>query len=112
MIIIQSPVRLSPKAAAEVKRIIDTGKIPPDHCLRIGIREAGNGIISHILGFDIKKEDDNEYMADGIRVIIGKNEVPDLAGMTVDYYEGQEARGFTFQNIEESGNQGFEESGI
>ena len=97
MIIIQSPVKLSPKASAEIKKILETGKIPPDHYLRIGIKDSDNGIISHILGFDIKNENDNEYVADGIRVLINKNEVINLAGMTVDYYEGEAARGFTFQ---------------
>ncbi|HLF33447.1 MAG TPA: hypothetical protein VI583_04390 [Cyclobacteriaceae bacterium] len=96
MIIIQSPVKLSPKAAGEIKKMLDTGKIPADHGLRIGAREISGGVVSHILGFDMKNEDDNEYISDGIRVFIHKNQVSQLAGMTVDYYDGPEAKGFTF----------------
>jgi iron-sulfur cluster assembly protein len=96
MIIIQSPVKLSPKAAGEIKKMLDTGKIPADHGLRIGARETGSGAVSHILGFDMKNVDDNEYVFDAIRVLINKHEVVHLAGMTVDYYDGPEARGFIF----------------
>jgi iron-sulfur cluster assembly protein len=96
MIIIQSPVKVSPKAMDEIRKIINSKKIPANYGLRIGIRDAGSPAVAYLLGFDQKNEGDNEYKADGIAVFIQKTAVTFLAGMTVDYYDGPEARGFTF----------------
>jgi iron-sulfur cluster assembly protein len=96
MIIVQSPVKVTPRAISEIKRILESKNIPADHGLRIGIRDAGSISASHILGFDLKNENDNEYVVEGITVYIQKNEISYLAGMTVDYYEAPEASGFTF----------------
>ena len=54
--------------------------------------------VSHILGFDHKNENDNEYNVDGIAVYIRKSDILHLAGMTIDYYESPEVSGFTFNN--------------
>ena len=96
MIIIQSPVKITEKAIAEIKNILSRKNIPGDYGLRIGIKDAGSNAVSHILGFDLKTDLDNEYTIEGLTVYIRKTEVHHLAGLTVDYYEGPEATGFTF----------------
>ncbi len=96
MIIIQSPVKISPKAVTEIKNILEKKKIPENYGLRIGIKDPSSQNPSHILGFDHKTEADNEYQVDGIQVFIQKSDISHLAGMTVDFYEGPDTRGFVF----------------
>lgn len=90
------PVSITPKAAEEVKNILDKKNIPQDYGLRIGVRGAGCGGMSYVLGFDKKKEDDEHYTIENIPVYVEKKHVMYLAGIEVDFYEGSDARGFMF----------------
>ena len=96
MIIIQSPVKITPKAVSEIRKILEKKKIPADYGLRVGIKDAGMESASHILGFDLKTDHDNEYSVEGIPVYIRKSDVLHLAGMTIDYYESPRVNGFVF----------------
>ena len=90
------PVTITPKAILEIKGILQRKGIPSDYGLRIGIK--GNGCLgpSRILGFDKRKEGDMQFAMDGIEVMIRKSEVMYLAGLTLDFYEGADERGFQF----------------
>lgn len=91
------PVSITPKAVEEIKEILTNKNIPSDYGLRIGISGGGGcGGMSFILGFDHKKEGDMEYVVDDITVYIEKKHTMYLLGMAVDFYEGADARGFTF----------------
>ncbi len=92
------PVSISPKAAAEIRHIMAKKNVPEGYGLRIGIKGAGCAGISYLLGFDKKKEDDIEYLHDDITVYIEKRHTMYLIGLEVDFYEGADARGFTFVN--------------
>ena len=70
--------------------------IPDDYGLRVGIRGAGCAGISYILGFDKQKEKDNAYSIEGIPVYIDKKDFMYLIGLEVSFYNGDDARGFTF----------------
>lgn len=94
------PVTINPKAAAEIREIIAKKKVPAGYGLRIGIKGAGCAGINYLLGFDRKKEDDIEYVIDDIQVFIQKRHTMYLIGLEVDFYEGADARGFTFVNPE------------
>lgn len=91
------PVSITSKAVEEIKEILANKNIPSDYGLRIGISGGGGcGGMSFILGFDHKKEGDMEYVVDDITVYIEKKHTMYLLGMKVDFYEGADARGFTF----------------
>ena len=94
------PVTINPKAAAEIRDIMAKKNIPSDYGLRIGIKGAGCAGVSYLLGFDRKKEDDMAYVIDDIQVFIQKRHTMYLIGLEVDFYEGADARGFTFVNPE------------
>ena len=94
------PVSISLKAAAEIKEIMAKKNVPEGYGLRIGIKGAGCAGISYLLGFDKKKEDDIEYLHDDITVYVEKRHTMYLVGLEVDFYEGADARGFTFVNPE------------
>jgi iron-sulfur cluster assembly protein len=91
------PVKLSPKAADEVRKIMQTKNIPPDYGLRLGAR-GGHGCsgVSLIIGFDKKKHSDLTYVLEGIPVYVDKKHTLYLIGKVVDFYEGDDAQGFVF----------------
>lgn len=92
------PVSISNKAAKEIREIITRKNIPEGYGLRIGIKGAGCAGVSYMLGFDKKKEGDMEYTIDDITVYIEKRHTMYLIGLEVDFYEGADARGFSFVN--------------
>ena len=51
-----------------------------------------------MLGFDKPKDGDLTYDIEGITVHIEKRQTMYLVGLEVDFYEGSDARGFTFVN--------------
>ncbi len=85
------PVNLSAKAAAEVRKIMQSKNIPADYGLRLGVRGGGGcGGVSPIIGFDKKKVSDLSYTIEGIPVYIDKKHTMYLIGKEVDFYEGAE----------------------
>lgn len=92
------PIQITPKAKEEIRNIISNKNIPADYSLRVGVRGGGCGGMSYMLGFDKAKEGDQQFEIDGIPVLIEKKHYMFLMGMQVDFYEGNEARGFTFIN--------------
>ncbi len=93
-----APVTLTPGAVAELKKLIDQQELGPDFGLRLGVEGGGCSGMSYILGFDQIKEGDSEYTIEGIRVFMNKAHGLYLAGMEVDFKNGLDARGFTFNN--------------
>ena len=91
----QNPITISPTAAVEIKKIMATKNIPVGHGLRVGVRGGGCGV-QLILGFDKPKETDLVYEFEGIPVMLEKRSMMFLIGKQVDFYEGDDARGFHF----------------
>jgi iron-sulfur cluster assembly protein len=91
------PVTLSSRAAAEVQKIMQTKNIPAGYGLRIGVRGGGGcGGAKLIIGFDKKKDSDLSYEISGIQVYVDKKHTMYVIGKQVDFYEGEDARGFVF----------------
>lgn len=78
--------------------MIDQQEISDDFGLRVGVEGGGCSGMSYILGFDQKKDGDNEYEIEGIRIFMNKAHGLYLAGMEIDFKSGLDARGFTFNN--------------
>lgn len=90
------PVTLTPKAAIEVRKIMETKNIPADYGLRVGVKGGGCGGVSLIIGFDKKKESDHAYTIGDIPIFVDKRHTMYLIGKEVDFYEGADAKGFMF----------------
>ncbi len=73
-------------------------EIPDGYSLRVGVRGGGCSGMSYILGFDRQREQDLEFEVDGIVVFMDKRQGLYLMGTTLDYHDGLDARGFTFEN--------------
>ncbi len=93
-----SPISLTSKANSEILKIMAAKEIPEDYSLRVGVRGGGCSGMSYILGFDRQREQDLEFEVDGIAVVMDKRHGLYLMGTTLDYHDGLDARGFTFEN--------------
>ena len=93
-------VVLTEKAASEVKRIREDQKIDQEMLLRVTVVGGGCSGFSYSIGFDKNFDEkvDSKYEYHGVPVVVDKKSALYLDGTTVDFYDGVEKRGFTFDN--------------
>ena len=92
------PVSLTDGAVSQLKRIKAEQNIPDDHVLRVGVKGGGCSGFSYILGFDLPTEQDDTFEINGIQVAMQKAHAIYLLGMEIDWVDGLNNRGFTFNN--------------
>jgi len=93
-----APVTFTEGAVKELLKLKDQQELGEDFGLRIGVEGGGCSGMSYVLGFDQKKDGDQEYDIEGIRVFMHKAHGMYLAGMQINFQDGLNARGFTFDN--------------
>lgn len=93
-----SPVSLTEGAKKEIIKLMQQQELGEEYGLRLGVEGGGCAGMNYILGFDQQKEGDQEFNIEGIRVFMHKAHGLYLAGMQVDFQDGLNARGFTFNN--------------
>lgn len=97
-ILTDAPVQLTSGAIKQLKLIGEKEGVSTEHGLRIGVKGGGCSGFSYILGFDTKQETDDEYYIEDIRVLVNKAHLIYLLGIEIDFVDGLENRGFTFNN--------------
>jgi len=95
---IAAPVSFTAGAVKELFKLKDQQELNDDFGLRVGVEGGGCSGMNYVLGFDQKKDGDQEFLIDGIRVLMHKAHGLYLAGMQIDFQDGLNARGFTFNN--------------
>ena len=93
-----SPVKLTDRAASEVRRIVANKQIPEGYGLRVGVKGGGCSGMSYSLGFDKQREHDLEFAEQGITIFMDKRHGLYLMDTSIDYHDGLDARGFVFEN--------------
>ena len=96
--IVTSPLSMTSNAVAEVVHLYSSLNVPSNCYLRIGVKGGDCAGFSYILGFDEKKEQDNIYELDGVKIIIDKAQEMYLQGTELDFKAGLDNRGFIFNN--------------
>lgn len=93
-------ITLTEKAAKEIQRVIGDQKLPETTVLRVGVVGGGCSGFQYSLGFDNASDPAKDQLIDqhGVRVAVDKKSALYLDGTTVDFYDGLEKRGFTFNN--------------
>lgn len=92
------PITLTEGAVKQLHRILAEQNLSDDHALRIGVKGGGCSGFSYILGFDVQKENDLIFDVKGIKVLLQKAHAMYLMGMEIDWVEGLQNRGFSFNN--------------
>ncbi len=95
-----SIVIITEKAAGEMNRVLSDKKLPEGTVLRIGVAGGGCSGFSYSLGFDDKCDEMNDVVSEqhGLKVAVDRKSALYLEGTTIDFYDGIERRGFTFDN--------------
>ena len=93
-------ITLTERAATEVKRIIEDQKLEQETVLRVGVTGGGCSGFMYKLAFDQGHDaaKDACYEQHGVAIVIDKKSALYLDGTTVDFYDGLDKRGFTFDN--------------
>lgn len=95
---VKSPITLTQGAIKQLKRIAAEQNVPENHGLRVGVKGGGCSGFSYILGFDVQKEKDDIFEIGGLRVLMEKAHAIYLLGIEIDWVEGLNNRGFSFNN--------------
>lgn len=95
---ITEPITLTDGAVEQLQKLMAEKEVPEGHSLRVGVKGGGCAGFSYILGFDLPKEDDDSYTINGINVVMNKAHAIYLVGIEIDFVQGLNNRGFTFNN--------------
>ncbi len=95
---VKTPITLTDPAITALNRIMTEQNIAEDHGLRIGVKGGGCSGFSYLLGFDKQKDKDDVFMIGDIKVFMEKSHGIYLIGMEIDWVEGLNNRGFSFNN--------------
>jgi iron-sulfur cluster assembly protein len=93
-------ITLTERAASEVKKVLTDQKQPETTMLRVRVVGGGCSGFSYDLRFDDSYDEklDSKYQYHDVTVVVDKKSALYLDGTTVDFFEGLEKRGFTFDN--------------
>lgn len=106
-------ITLTPKAVTEVKKILtEQNMAVSTHFLRIGVSGGGCSGFNYSLGFDenLDPMNDMELQFEDLKVVTDRKSLMFLEGVTLDFYDGIEKRGFTFNNPNATGGCGCNKS--
>jgi iron-sulfur cluster assembly protein len=92
-------IKMTEKAAAEIRRIKADNKIPDEHGLRFGVKGGGCSGFSYVLGFDSEsKKGDVVFELHGLKVFVDPKSLFYISGTELDFSDGLNGRGFVFNN--------------
>lgn len=94
----EDPVVLTGNAARQIRKIKSQENLGEELYLRVAVEGGGCSGLSYKLGFDNKTDTDRVIESEGIEIVIDDNHLIYLNGIVVDYPDGLDARGFTFDN--------------
>jgi len=94
-------LKLTDKAVGQIKEIIASQNMSLDTTnVRVGIR--GKSCSGPVYAFGLDEETDPEHdeliVQDGVKIVHHKQFADDLSGVTIDFKEADDKRGFTFSN--------------
>ena len=90
-------ISLTSNAAAEVKRLLDK-ESKEGTSLRLGVKGGGCSGLSYTMNMDTRKEGDQVFESEGIRVFVDPKSFVHIDGTRLDFVDSLSGRGFQFQN--------------
>lgn len=93
-------INVTPKAISEIKRLKTQDPEVGGASLRVQVIGGGCSGMSYKLGFDREpaKQTDKIFEFEGVQIIVDSKSSLFLTGMTLDFSDGLNGTGFTFQN--------------
>ncbi|QQS38034.1 MAG: iron-sulfur cluster insertion protein ErpA [Ignavibacteriales bacterium] len=95
----ESEIKVTDKAAKEIKRIMEENKIPSDYGLRVGVKGGGCSGLTYTLGFDgDTREGDMIVESKEVKLLVDGKSLFYLTGTELDFSDGLNGKGFIFNN--------------
>ncbi len=92
-------IQVTPQATGEIKRMKDSQHPNrSDIGLRLMVKGGGCSGLSYAMNFDVKKDKDNEFDYEGLKVYVDAKSLLYLDGTMLDYVDSLEGKGFKFIN--------------
>ena len=94
------PFTLTEKAAGEVKRIVAEQNLPEKLYLRLRVVGGGCSGFQHKLDLDpaVNPKLDDVFEQHGVEIVVDKRSALYLSGVTVDFHDDLNKRGFSVTN--------------
>lgn len=96
--IVESPIKITPSAIKQLKRIKEEQALDDSHGVRVGVKGGGCSGFTYVLGFDVPQDKDQTFSLGDLTILMEKSHGIYLIGMEIDWHEGLNNRGFTFNN--------------
>lgn len=93
-----APVVLTERAARQIEKIKQEEGLESNLYLRVAVDGGGCSGLSYKLGLDHRTDEDKVFESHGVEIIVAPKHLMYLEGMHIDYPDGLDARGFTFDN--------------
>jgi len=93
-------ITVSEKAKSHIQSLLtEQGKNTPDYFLRVGVTSGGCSGLSYMLDFDNNlNPGDDVFEHNGVKIVTDKRSVLYLFGTELDFSDGLNGKGFTFNN--------------
>ncbi len=92
-------ITVSDKAKTRIGQLIEEQNYDQSYFLRVGVESGGCSGLSYKLDFDNQeKQGDEIFNNNGVRVVTDKRSVLYLFGTELDFTDGLNGKGFTFNN--------------
>lgn len=92
------PIVLTERAARQVKKIVEQEGLESELYLRVAVEGGGCSGLSYKLGLDHRTDEDRLYASFNVEIIVKEEHLIYLDGISIDYPDGLDARGFVFNN--------------
>ncbi len=92
------PVTITEAAIVEMNKLKKELEVPAGYYLRLGVKSGGCSGFSYMMVFDQKQDGDTLHDFNGFEVLVHGEHLGHIQGMEVDFVDGLENRGFTFNN--------------
>jgi iron-sulfur cluster assembly accessory protein len=92
------PIVLTERAARQVKKIVEQEGLESELYLRVAVEGGGCSGLSYKLGLDHRTDEDRLYASFNVEIIVNEEHLIYLEGISIDYPDGLDARGFVFNN--------------
>ncbi len=92
-------IKISEKAAKEIRRIMTENKVPETFGLRVGVKGGGCSGLTYTLGFDAEaNEGDTVIDQESVKLFVDGKSLFYLSGTILDFSDGLNGKGFIFNN--------------
>lgn len=92
----KTPLKFSPSAIAEIKRLYKLEK--DGRILFVGVKDGGCSGFTYVFEFKQVSPNQTIYTIDDIQLTMNSEDLQYINNLSIDYEQGLNNRGFTFEN--------------